>query len=63
MSRKTAAVELNQPMGSPFRQGSMKMALFIVKAITTGHVHDSQERDTLLLDDETALYADAAYSS
>jgi transposase, IS5 family len=26
-------------------------------------VHDSVERDTLLLGDETALYADAAYSS
>ncbi|MFT5275799.1 MAG: IS5 family transposase, partial [Saprospiraceae bacterium] len=26
-------------------------------------VHDSQLRDELLLDDETALYADAAYSS
>lgn len=31
--------------------------------VTPGHVHDSQERDTLLLGDETALYADAAYSS
>jgi IS5 family transposase len=30
---------------------------------TPGNVHDSQERDTLLLGDETALYADAAYSS
>ena len=28
-----------------------------------GNVHDSQERDTLLLGDETVLYADAAYSS
>ncbi|MBT5931271.1 MAG: transposase, partial [Rhodobacteraceae bacterium] len=27
------------------------------------NVHDSQERDTLLLGDETVLYADAAYSS
>ena len=26
-------------------------------------MHDSQERDTLLLGDEAALYADAAYSS
>ena len=26
-------------------------------------MHDSVERDTLLLGDETALYADAAYSS
>ena len=31
--------------------------------MTPGNVHDSQERDTLLLGDETALYADAAYSS
>ncbi|ORU92053.1 MAG: hypothetical protein A6F70_01860 [Cycloclasticus sp. symbiont of Bathymodiolus heckerae] len=33
------------------------------QSITPGNVHDSQERDTLLLGDETALYADAAYSS
>jgi len=33
------------------------------QSITSGNVHDSQERDTLLLGDETALYADAAYSS
>ncbi len=33
------------------------------QSMTPGHVHDSQERDTLLLGDETALYADAAYSS
>ncbi len=31
--------------------------------MTPGHVHDSQLRDELLLGDETALYADAAYSS
>jgi len=31
--------------------------------VTPGNVHDSQERDSLLLGDETALYADAAYSS
>ena len=31
--------------------------------MTAGNVHDSQERDTLLLGDEAALYADAAYSS
>ena len=31
--------------------------------VTAGNVHDSQERDALLLGDETALYADAAYSS
>ena len=31
--------------------------------MTAGNVHDSQERDTLLLGDEDALYADAAYSS
>ena len=33
------------------------------QTVTAGNVHDSQERDTLLLGDETALYADAAYSS
>jgi len=33
------------------------------QSITPGNVHDSQERDTLLLGDESALYADAAYSS
>ena len=31
--------------------------------ITSGNVHDSQERDMLLLGDGSALYADAAYSS
>jgi IS5 family transposase len=31
--------------------------------VTPGSVHDSQERDRLLLGDESALYADAAYSS
>ena len=31
--------------------------------VTPGNVHDSQERDTLILGDESALYADAAYSS
>jgi IS5 family transposase len=33
------------------------------QAVTPGNAHDSTERDTLLLGDETALYADAAYSS
>ena len=33
------------------------------QTVTAGNVHDSTERDTLLLGDETALYADAAYSS
>lgn len=33
------------------------------QSITPGSVHDSQERDALLLGDESALYADAAYSS
>ena len=31
--------------------------------MTADNVHDSQERDTLLLGNEYALYADAAYSS
>jgi len=33
------------------------------QSMTPGHIHDSQQRDELLLGDETALYADAAYSS
>lgn len=33
------------------------------QSVTAGNAHDSQERDTLLLGDEDALYADAAYSS
>ena len=33
------------------------------QTVTAGNEHDSVERDTLLLGDETALYADAAYSS
>jgi len=33
------------------------------QSVTSGNVHDSQERNTILLGDETALYADAAYSS
>lgn len=33
------------------------------QSVTAGNVHDSKERDTLLLGDESALYADAAYSS
>ena len=33
------------------------------QTVTAGNVHDSTERDTLLLGDEVALYADAAYSS
>ncbi|WP_392384106.1 IS5 family transposase [Marinomonas primoryensis] len=33
------------------------------QSVTPGNVHDSQERDTLILGDEAALYADAAYSS
>ena len=33
------------------------------QAVTAGNVHDSVERDTLLLGDETALYTNAAYSS
>lgn len=33
------------------------------QTVTPGNVHDSQERDTLLLGDEAQLYADAAYSS
>ncbi|PCI51105.1 MAG: IS5/IS1182 family transposase [Alphaproteobacteria bacterium] len=33
------------------------------QTVTAGNVHDSREHDTLLLGDESALYADAAYSS
>lgn len=33
------------------------------QTVTPGNVHDSQERNTLLLGDESALYADVAYSS
>ena len=33
------------------------------QTVTAGNVHDSVERNTLLLGDEVALYADAAYSS
>lgn len=33
------------------------------QTVTPGNVHDSQERDTLLLGDESALYADSAYAS
>jgi IS5 family transposase len=33
------------------------------QSVTPGNVHDSQERDSLLLGNESALYADAAYSS
>jgi IS5 family transposase len=33
------------------------------QTVTPGNVHDSQERDTLLLGDESEHYADAAYSS
>ena len=33
------------------------------QTVTPGNVHDSRERDTLLLGDESQLYADAAYSS
>ena len=33
------------------------------QTVTSGNAHDSTERDKLLLGDEAALYADAAYSS
>ena len=33
------------------------------QTVTPGNVHDSRERDTLLLGDENELYADAAYNS
>lgn len=33
------------------------------QSVTPGNVHDSLERDTLLLGNESQLYADAAYSS
>ena len=33
------------------------------QTVTSGNIHDSRERDRLLLGDEAALYADAAYSS
>ena len=33
------------------------------QGITPGHAHDSRERDRLVLGDESALVADAAYSS
>jgi len=33
------------------------------QTVTPDNVHDSRERDTLLLGDESQLYADAAYSS
>lgn len=33
------------------------------KTVTLGNAHDSNERNTLLLGDEAALYAEATYSS
>ncbi|MDP0563554.1 MAG: transposase [Candidatus Endonucleobacter sp. (ex Gigantidas childressi)] len=33
------------------------------QSVTLDNVHDSQERDTLLLGNKAALYADSAYSS
>ena len=33
------------------------------QTVTPGNAHDSTERNTLLLGDEAALYADAAYYS
>ena len=33
------------------------------QSVTSGNVYDSQERDVLLLGNEVALYADAAYNS
>ena len=33
------------------------------QTVTPGNVHDSREHDTLLLGDESQLYADAAYRS
>ena len=54
---------LKSPYGYSVHTGVDEDGFIQRQTVMAGNVHDIVERDTLLLSDETALYADAAYSS
>ena len=60
MSKKTVLALKSLPMATRSTRALTRTVSFNAKLSL---VHDGVERDTLLLVDETALYADAAYSS
>ena len=61
--KKDSCGTLKSPYGYSVHTGVDEDGFIQRQTVTAGNVHDSQERDTLLLGDETVLYADAAYSS
>ena len=63
MSKKDSRGTLKSTYGYSVHTGVDEDGFIQRQTVTAGNVHDSVERDTLLLGDETALYADAAYSS
>jgi transposase, IS5 family len=61
--KKDSRGNLKSTYGYSVHTGVDEDGFYQRRTVTAGNVHDSVERDTLLLGDETALYADAAYSS
>ena len=61
--KKDSRGNLKSTYGYSIHTGVDENGFIQRQTVTAGNVHDSVERDTLLLGDEAALYADAAYSS
>jgi len=61
MLRIAVGVTRNPSMVFQFHTGVDEDGFIYRQSITRGNAHDSHERDKLLLGDEVALYADAAY--
>ena len=62
MLRTTAVVIRNRTYGFSVHTGVDEDGFIHRQSMAASNVHDSQERDALLLANEVALYADAAYS-
>jgi IS5 family transposase len=61
--KKNSRGVLKSTYGNSVHTGVDEDGFIQRQTVTGGNVHDSVERDTVLLGDEVALYADAAYSS
>ena len=62
-AKKDSRGNFKSTNGYSFHTGVDEDGFIQRQTVTAGNVHDSVERDTLLLGDEAALYADAAYNS
>ncbi|WP_245581442.1 transposase [Octadecabacter arcticus] len=63
MARRDSRGNIKSTYGYSVHTGVDEDGFIHRQTVTPGNAHDSTERDTLLLGDEAALYADAAYSS